>query len=110
MKTYYGLSDGGLAGPKRVVVVEGDLPTRDLDPRFDLACHSPDGFNWGFAGSGPAQLALAICAHALGDDARALAIYQEFKRVHVANLGTSWAMDDLWVRATVERLEWEKAA
>jgi hypothetical protein len=23
--------------------------------------HSPDGFNWGYGGSGPAQLALAIC-------------------------------------------------
>jgi len=23
--------------------------------------HSPDGFAWGYGGSGPAQLALAIC-------------------------------------------------
>mgnify|MGYP001606518427 CR=1 FL=1 len=25
--------------------------------------HSPDGFNWGFGGSGPAQLALALLFH-----------------------------------------------
>jgi hypothetical protein len=34
-----------------------------LDPRHDLVNHSPDGFEWGYAGSGPAQLALAILAH-----------------------------------------------
>jgi hypothetical protein len=31
-----------------------------LDPRLDLWSHSPDGFNFGCAGSGPSQLALAI--------------------------------------------------
>jgi Family of unknown function (DUF6166) len=37
-----------------------------LDPRYDLANHSPDGFEWGYGGSGPAQLAIAILADALG--------------------------------------------
>jgi hypothetical protein len=32
-----------------------------LDPRHDLYNHSPDGFEWGYHGSGPAQLALALC-------------------------------------------------
>ncbi len=35
---------------------------RPLGPRLDLANHSPDGFSWGYGGSGPAQLALAILA------------------------------------------------
>jgi len=34
-----------------------------LDPRADLVNHSPDGFAWGYPGSGPAQLALAILSH-----------------------------------------------
>ncbi len=29
--------------------------------------HSPDGFNWGYAGSGPADLALNICEFILRD-------------------------------------------
>lgn len=29
--------------------------------------HSPDGFQYGYGGSGPADLALAILAHALGE-------------------------------------------
>lgn len=38
-----------------------------LNPRFDLRRHSPDGFSWGYGGSGPAQTALAIMASHLAD-------------------------------------------
>ena len=41
--------------------------------------HSPTGYEWGYGGSGPAQLALAILADHLGDGRQALAIYQQFK-------------------------------
>ena len=49
-----------------------------LDPRLDLRNHSPDGFEWGYPGSGPAQLALAILAVEF-DDEFALDHYQKFK-------------------------------
>ena len=62
------------------VTVDG----RALDPRFDLRFHSPDGFEWGYGGSGPAQLALALLADWLGDDRQALALYQTFKSHTVA--------------------------
>jgi len=42
---------------------DGDIGERRLlDPKPSqmLYNHSPDGFEWGYAGSGPAQLALAI--------------------------------------------------
>lgn len=42
--------------------------------------HSPDGFNWGFGGSGPAQLALAIMLK-LKDE---FDDYQEFKNKVIA--------------------------
>lgn len=57
-----------------------------LPLRLDLRRHSPDGFEWGYAGSGPAQLALAILAHHLGDDAEALRLYQDFKTLAIAHL------------------------
>jgi Family of unknown function (DUF6166) len=42
---------------RRVWVDERELlPDRSLRVRK----HSPDGFNWGYGGSGPAQLALAL--------------------------------------------------
>ena len=36
-----------------------------LNPRRDLVDHSPTGFEWGYGGSGPAQLALALASDAL---------------------------------------------
>lgn len=40
--------------------------------------HSSDDFNWGYGGSGPAQLALAVLLE-LTDEESAIAIYQRFK-------------------------------
>jgi hypothetical protein len=40
--------------------------------------HSPDGFNWGYGGSGPAQLALAILLRILTVD-EAMKLHQAFK-------------------------------
>ncbi len=40
--------------------------------------HSPEGFNWGYGGSGPAQLAYAICHELYGKDT-AQRVYQDFK-------------------------------
>ncbi len=75
MATYKGIRDGGNAQ----VTVDG----APLPPRNDLANHSPDGFGWGYSGSGPSQLALAVLAHHFRDagdeqrlaDAKALALY-----------------------------------
>src|SRR5262249_14807343 len=60
--------------------------------RFDLRNHSPDGFEWGYYGSGPAQLALALAAHATGSDSRATAVYQRLKDRFVASLGPAWSI------------------
>lgn len=40
--------------------------------------HSPDGFNWGYGGSGPAQLALALLLEET-DTETATKLYQTFK-------------------------------
>jgi len=70
------------------VTADGQL----LPPRFDLANHSPSGFECGYAGSGPAQLALAILAHALGDDRTALIEYPGFKRDIIARLAAPFEL------------------
>lgn len=46
--------------------------------------HSPNGFAWGYSGSGAAQTALAICLHIFHDVAVAEAVYQDFKREFVS--------------------------
>lgn len=78
MKTYHGYrTESGVN-----VTVDG-FP---LNPRHDLHNHSPDGFEWGYGGSGPSQLALAILADHLSDDEEALEIYQHFKWEVIAGL------------------------
>lgn len=52
----------GTVGDLMVLVRSSEEDARPLSPRSDLVNHSPSGFNWGYGGSGPAQLALAILA------------------------------------------------
>lgn len=63
---------------------------RTLSPQasFEVRRHSPTGFEWGYQGSGPAQLALAILLEVVGMP-RAEAHYQCFKRQHVARWDVS---------------------
>jgi Family of unknown function (DUF6166) len=67
---------------------DAQTPSRPvrLDPRLDLRSHSPSGFEWGYLGSGPTQLALALLADALRDDAQALAVYQHAKGALLSGL------------------------
>ena len=57
----------------------------DPAPSMKLRNHSPDGFAWGYGGSGPAQLALAILLN-LYDKSTALDFYQSLKRDMLVSL------------------------
>lgn len=94
---------GVIAGERyRVFILPGNS---ELPIRADLRNHSPDGFAWGYPGSGPAQLALALVAHATRDDALALRIYQAFKEHHVA----AWDQADGWRCTAREVRNWVQA-
>lgn len=102
MKVYHGRRT---ASGTEVTVTDG-AETRPLAPRFDLRNHSPTGFEWGYGGSGPAQLALALTADALGDDDRARRVYQPFKFQVVGALGgDTWTLTEDQVRAAVADVE-----
>ena len=69
--------------------LDGNAETREvyLDGVFlspkrsqEVWNHSPDGFNWGYEGSGPSQLALAITLKLTGKADH----YQDFKRAVIA--------------------------
>lgn len=73
---------------------------RPLDPRFDIVNHSPTGFNWGYCGSGPAQLALAILANEYGSGF-AQYHYQAFKFSVIALLNRDrWTITSDQIRAS----------
>lgn len=100
MKHYYG-EIGKDGFPGNVRVEEEGKPTRPLPLRLDLRNASPTGFAWGYAGSGPAQLALALLADATGNDALALRLHQRFKFAQVATWKQSvgWHMSQAAVVA-----------
>lgn len=79
-----------------IVCVRGDSgPFQPFLPDLSLTVrnHSPDGFEWGYGGSGPAQLALALLLDALDDPYMALALYQDFKWKHVGAFDRQeWSM------------------
>lgn len=69
----------------REVLIEGRKGYKLLSPEASqkLYNHSPDGFAWGYGGSGPAQLALAILLEIFGEEV-ALSHYQAFKNDIIA--------------------------
>lgn len=89
--------------------------TRRLDPRDGkhggtrLANHSPDGFSWGYNGSGPSQAALAILADCMGDRV-ALHHYHSFRDRVISRFDSdgSWELSESQVRAHVAELEAER--
>jgi len=62
-----------------VVIAEGQSPVR-LTHHVQ---HSLDGFNWGYEGSGPAELARCILWDLIGEEPKD-AVYQSFKREVIA--------------------------
>lgn len=54
--------------------------------------HSPDGFQWGYGGSGPAQLSLALLLDVTTVPETALAYYQQFKWDKVSGWGDEWSI------------------
>jgi Family of unknown function (DUF6166) len=95
MKTYEGWRD--LVGAN--VTVDG----KPLSPRFDLKTLSKAGFEWTYEGAGPAQLALALLADHLGDDAAALRQYERFMREVVADLDNAWRLTSADIDAALAR-------
>jgi hypothetical protein len=83
--------------------VAGDLPLR-----LDLWNHSPTGFEWGYGGSGPAQLALALLADALQDTTEALILHQRYKSRVVGCLPKpGWTLTRTEIKAVVMQLREE---
>jgi hypothetical protein len=88
------------------VEVEENGESRLLNPRLDLRNHSPTGVEWSYAGSGPAQLALALAADVLGDDDRAQDVYQDFKFKVVGRLPhDGWVLTEGQIRSALEAIE-----
>jgi len=78
--------------------------TPEVNVPHAIVHHSPDGFEWGYGGSGPAELALNILASMIGQEAAQRdGLYQKFKWDFIAVMpedgGTIKATDvDVWLK------------
>lgn len=91
MKTY--IADREKHGRSVKVQTGSDFYWLDPRPSQKKRNHSPDGFEWGYGGSGPAQLALAILMD-YGDPG-AEAHYQQFKFGLIGGLPKEgWAIEE----------------
>ena len=106
MKHYHGTrTEHGAA-----VVVEEDGQCYALNPRHDLRMLTATGFDWGFAGNGTAQLALALAADVLGDDDKARSFYQRFKFKFICGLPKEgWVLSENRIRSVLDAIEQEQA-
>lgn len=103
MKRYEGRRQGSAVD----VTVNGT----PLNPRLDLYNHSPTGFEWGYGGSGPSQLALALLADHFGDSAQALEKYQDFKWSIVAGMPyDGWTLTSLEIEQALVAIRRAQAA
>jgi hypothetical protein len=73
------------------VTVDG----KPLDPRVDLRAMSKVGFEWGYSGAGPMQLALAILAdHHVDNDGVALRDFKRYCELVIAEIDRDeWTID-----------------
>ncbi|CAA6803176.1 MAG: Unknown protein [uncultured Sulfurovum sp.] len=82
----------GMRTKNGAFVTYADIP---LDLRLDLKVHSPMGFEWGYNGSGPKQLALAILARILTNEKVVLEYYESFAKEYIEIMETSeWIIED----------------
>ena len=69
-------------------VVDVEVTVND-EPLKHRVHHSPDGFNWGYGGSGPADLARSILWDFIGAEPTP-GLYQIFKEHFVAEWEDTW--------------------
>jgi hypothetical protein len=92
MKIYSGrLVNDGIGGQH--VRVQDKNSEYSLRGYNNIINHSPDGFNWGYYGSGPSQLAFAILMDMYHDKEIAFFYYSFFKQDFVAKFKKSFEVN-----------------
>jgi hypothetical protein len=103
MKVYNGryLGEGTTADDAEVKVY-GELSIYNLDDATSVYNHSPTGMSWGYCGSGPAQLALAILVDHK-DKESALPIYHQFMREIVSRFQSTWSITGMEIQSWINK-------
>lgn len=90
-------------GKREGKVIKVTVDGENLDPRTDIRELSSNGFEWGYVGSGPYQLALAMLADHFDDDEMAMGNYRSFCETVVLRFaGDGWIMKSDAIDASLE--------
>ena len=92
MKVYLGFNKG--VGGQKIRVITGN----SNKPLKHILLHSLDGFQWGYAGSGPSDTAVSILTDYLGYIPGA-SVYQTFKHDLIAPAGKKLEIDSDEIKA-----------
>ncbi len=84
-----------------VVTVDG----KRLDEHYDVKRFTKYGFEWTYEGDSPQQLALAILADYLGDNAGAIRLSEPFMKLVVANLDNDWQLTGAEIDAALKGIK-----
>ena len=81
-----------------VEIVDKDMISKDVYPLHHHIKHSPSGFEWGYNGSGPTELARCILADHFNNDIekidRSQDMYIKFRNEVIASMiYPAWIMD-----------------
>lgn len=101
-KIYKGFNHG--PGPQSIKVIEEN---GNEYPLPHICRHSPDGFQWGYGGSGPADAALSILTDCLGEQGSKID-YQQFKWDFIAGSGKELKITEEEIRTWYENLKKNK--
>lgn len=95
-KSYCGARLNSHAGIPVNVVVSVVLEDGEQYLLPHVVLRSPTGFEWGYRGQGPDDLAYSILVDYLGDTERAERLYKDFARAFIVTLdrSSSWTIDD----------------
>lgn len=112
MKTYQPSEGTSLEDPENVIVAEWDDKTGllarnyPLPLRLDVYNHSPTGFAWGYGGSGPHQLALALLLDVTKSRAKSLRYYHQLVIDTISGLDDNgWKLTDTEILAWLDGAE-----
>ena len=105
MKTYRGIRRRN----QTKVIVEDSREEEEafveLPQYLDIVNHSPSGFEWGYEGSGPAQLSFALLYDVTKDKEFSLHNYQNYKIDVISRLDeTDWMLSAKEVEYWIEHL------
>lgn len=109
LKTFRGYRDS--ANHAVVVVSSAGARSKKLPLYLRVLNHSPSGFEWGYSGSGPAQLALAILLNSFPEESKdwAIRLHQFFKARIVASLPrTGWTLTSDEIKKAVDAIVKER--